>query len=163
MDRRRMVAPAQARDEEAWIAKTVFPCSELRLDHTTSLKGSTPKLVPFRASRERNSEHRHRQPRAGRTCSTSVVPEPSASRSAKEIVMNWMIVLAVALSVVAGSCAPTKPAIVGTGTYQVIDLGVHRGFEIPAPKEINSVVQVSGSRARNREPARRAFFYDTPH
>lgn len=29
---------------------------------------------------ERNSEHRHRQPWAGRISSTSVVPEPSASR-----------------------------------------------------------------------------------
>src|SRR6476619_8213506 len=55
MDRRRLVAPAQASDEEAWIAKTVSPCSELRLDHTTSLKCATPKLVPFLASRERTA------------------------------------------------------------------------------------------------------------
>lgn len=36
-----------------------------------------PKLIPFRASLERNIGHRHRQPKAGRICSTSVVPEPS--------------------------------------------------------------------------------------
>ena len=77
--------------------------------------------------------------------------------------MNWMIVLAVALSVVVGSCAPTKPALVGTGTYQVIDLGVHPGFESSEPTGINSVGQVSGFSSRNTEPARRAFFYDTPH
>jgi hypothetical protein len=65
---------------KSWIAKTVSHCSELRLNHTKSLKCSTPKHVPFLASRERNSEHPHRQPKAGRTCSTSVVPEPSASR-----------------------------------------------------------------------------------
>ena len=76
--------------------------------------------------------------------------------------MNWMIVLAVALSVAVGSCAPTKPAIVGTGTYQVIDLGVHPGFESSEPTGINSVGQVSGFSSRNTEPSRRAFFYDTP-
>ena len=58
-----MAPSAPAMGEKAWIAKTVSPCSELRLDHTKSLKCSTPKLVPFLALRERNSEHRHRQPR----------------------------------------------------------------------------------------------------
>jgi hypothetical protein len=38
-------------------------CFELRLDHTKSLNFSTRKLVPFLSLRERNSEHRHRQPR----------------------------------------------------------------------------------------------------
>jgi probable HAF family extracellular repeat protein len=79
------------------------------------------------------------------------------------MVMNWMIVLAVALSVAVGSCAPTKQTIVGTGTYQVIDLGVHPGFDTSEPTGINSVGQVSGFSSRNSEPLRRAFFYDTPH
>ena len=77
--------------------------------------------------------------------------------------MNWMIVLAVALSVAVGSCAPTKQAIVGTGTYHVIDLGVHPGFDSSEPTGINSAGQVSGFSSRNSDPPRRAFFYDTPH
>ncbi|HEX5550922.1 MAG TPA: hypothetical protein VFX36_08815 [Nitrospira sp.] len=77
--------------------------------------------------------------------------------------MNWTIVLAVALSVAVGSCAPTKQAIVGTGTYQVIDLGVHPGFDTSEPTGINSLGQVSGFSSRNSAPPRRAFFYDTPH
>jgi hypothetical protein len=77
--------------------------------------------------------------------------------NAKEMVMNWMIVLAVVLSVAVGSCAPTKPAIVGTGAYQVIDLGVHPGFESSEPTGINSVGQVSGFSSRNSNPPRRAL------
>ena len=65
---------------KASIREVVSRCSEPRLDHTKFLICSTPKLVPFDASRKRNSEHRHRQPGAGRISSTSVVPEPAASR-----------------------------------------------------------------------------------
>jgi len=54
----------------------VAPAPALRLDHTTSLVCSTSKLVSLQASLERNIEHRHRQPMAGRIRSTSVVPEP---------------------------------------------------------------------------------------
>jgi probable HAF family extracellular repeat protein len=79
------------------------------------------------------------------------------------MVMHWTIVLAVALSVAVSSCAPTKQAIVGTGTYHVIDLGVHPGFETSEPTGINRVGQVSGFSSRNSDPPRRAFFYDTPH
>jgi probable HAF family extracellular repeat protein len=76
--------------------------------------------------------------------------------------MNWTIVLALLLSVVIGSCVPTKPAIVGTGSYQVFDLGVHQGFDTSEPTGINSMGQVSGFSVRSSDSSRRAFLYDTP-
>jgi probable HAF family extracellular repeat protein len=77
--------------------------------------------------------------------------------------MKWMIVLALALSVAIGSCARTKQVSVGTGTYQVLDLGVYPEFDTSEPTGINSLGQVSGFSSKNNDSFRRAFFYDTPH
>ena len=77
--------------------------------------------------------------------------------------MNGTIVLAVVLSVAIGSCAPTKQVSVGNGSYQVLDLGVHAGFDTSEPTGINNLGQVSGFSSRNNDSSRRAFFYDTPH
>ena len=67
--------------------------------------------------------------------------------------MNRTILLALALSVAFVSCAPT---------YQVIDLGIHPGFDTSEPTGINSFGQVSGFSSRNNGSFRRAFFYDKP-
>ena len=67
--------------------------------------------------------------------------------------MNRTIVFALALSVAVGSCAQT---------YQVIDLGIHPGFDTSEPTGINNVGQVSGFSSRNGDSFRRAFFYDKP-
>lgn len=77
--------------------------------------------------------------------------------------MNWKIVLALVLSVAMGSCARAQQGIVGTGTYQVLDLGVHPGFDTSEPSGINSLGQVSGFSIKTSDSSRRAFFYDTPH
>jgi probable HAF family extracellular repeat protein len=82
---------------------------------------------------------------------------------AKEMVMKWTIFLALVLSVAMGSCVQTQQGIVGTGTYQVLDLGVHPGFDTSEPSGMNSLGQVSGFSIRTNDSSRRAFFYDTPH
>jgi hypothetical protein len=70
--------------------------------------------------------------------------------------MKWTIVLALVLSVAIGSCAGPQQAIVGTGSYQVLDLGVHPGFDTSEPSGINSVGQVLGFSIRDKRliPAR---------
>jgi len=67
--------------------------------------------------------------------------------------MNRTIVLALAFSLTFVSCAPT---------YQLIDLGIHPGFDTSEPTGINSFGQVSGFSSRNNGSFRRAFFYDKP-
>ena len=76
--------------------------------------------------------------------------------------MNRTIIVGLAVSLALVSCAPTKQLIVGTGPYQVIDLGVQPGFDTSQPTGINSVGQVAGFSSRNSDSSRRAFFYDTP-
>src|SRR5215831_2380716 len=60
----RLLAPAMGdtRDSEDGAP----PAPALLRDHTRFLICSTTKLVPFLASPQRNFEHRHRQPEAGR-------------------------------------------------------------------------------------------------
>ena len=77
--------------------------------------------------------------------------------------MRWTIVLTLVLTASIGSCARSKQILVGTGTYQVVDLGVHAGFDTSEPTAINSSGQVSGFSTRASDSFRRAFFYDTPH
>ena len=60
------------------------PAPALRCDHTKFLICSTPKLVPFFALLERNIEHRHRQPAAGRSRSTSVGPAPQRKSQVRQ-------------------------------------------------------------------------------
>jgi hypothetical protein len=66
---------------------------------------------------------------------------------AKEMVMKWTIFLALVLSVAMGSCVRTQQGIVGTGTYQVLDLGVHPGFDTSEPSGMNSLGQYRVSRS----------------
>ena len=76
--------------------------------------------------------------------------------------MNWTIGLALLLSVAIVSCTQTRQVNLGTETYQVIDLGVHQGFDTSEPTGINKSGQVSGFSTRTRDSSRRAFLYDTP-
>ena len=72
--------------------------------------------------------------------------------------MKWTIFLALVLSVAVGSCARTQQGIVGTGTYQVLDLGVHPGFDTSEPSGINSLGQVSGFSIKTSDSSRRANY-----
>jgi probable HAF family extracellular repeat protein len=92
----------------------------------------------------------------------SAIPCFMGQRERKEMAMNRTIVLILALSGAVASCAPTHGVTLGTGTYDVIDLGVHPGFDASEPSGINSVGQVSGFSSRNNGTVKRAFFYDTP-
>ncbi|HEU4683279.1 MAG TPA: hypothetical protein VFS39_02090 [Nitrospira sp.] len=75
--------------------------------------------------------------------------------------MKRMIVAGLALAVAMGSCVKTHVDL-GSGSYEVIDLGVHPGFDASEPTGINSAGQVSGFSSKSNGSSRRAFFYDTP-
>ena len=76
--------------------------------------------------------------------------------------MKRTIVLGLVLSAAMGSCVRTHDGALGTGSYEVIDLGVHPGFDTSEPTGINSAGQVSGFSSKSNDSSRRAFVYDTP-